>query len=245
VVDGRVQALAKAFWPGPLTLVLARKPLSSISLLATAGLDTIAVRIPRHAMARELIHATGRPLAAPSANRSGFLSPTQPEHVAGAFGENGPLILDGGPCEVGLESTVIDLSGDTPVLLRAGGLDLKAIETTLGMAVASCAHNPHLPKSPGQMLQHYATRTPLRNHASYVRATEGLLAFGKHEPAGAAMTLNLSLRGDVQEAAANFFAMLYQLDQGGFSGIAVVPIPEEGLGLAINDRLRRAAAPLS
>jgi L-threonylcarbamoyladenylate synthase len=233
VVDPRARRLMARFWPGPLTLVLPRRPGSPVSLLASAGLDTIAIRLPDHAIARALIEAAGRPLAAPSANRSGGVSPTRAEHVDADLAA---LVLDGGPCRVGVESTVLDLSGDHPALLRPGGIPLEELERELGPLLRT--ENPTAPKSPGQLESHYAPGLPVRLDAEEPHPGEALLGFGP----GAA-ELNLSPSGDVAEAAANLFAMLRALDRPGFSGIAVRPIPEHGLGLAINDRLRRAAAP--
>jgi L-threonylcarbamoyladenylate synthase len=236
--------LAARFWPGPLTLVLPRAAQSSIALLATAGLDTVAIRAPSHPVAQALIRATKRPLAAPSANRSGAVSPTRAEHVADSLGERVQLILDGGPCPVGVESTVLDLSSPTPTLLRPGGATREAIEAVIGTVVMSDAipagESPR--KSPGQLQSHYAPARPVRLHATTVHADEGLLAFGPDVPKGATLTFNLSAGGDLGEAAANLFTMLRALDRPGIGRIAVMPIPETGLGLAINDRLRRAAA---
>ena len=236
--------LARRFWPGPLTLVLPRAPNSPIALLATAGLDTAAVRAPSHAVAQGLIRAVGRPIAAPSANRSGAVSPTRAEHVAESLGDRVTLVLDGGPCRVGLESTVLDLTTDRPIVLRPGGATREAIEGVIGPVALSDA----LPtgdaalKSPGQLKSHYAPGRPVRLNATSVSADEGLLAFGPHPPAGAMLTCNLSPSSDLGEAAANLFAQLRALDRPGIGRIAVMPIPERGLGLAINDRLRRAAA---
>lgn len=236
--------LAARFWPGPLTLVLPRAKNSPIALLATAGLDTAAVRAPAHPMAQALIRAAGRPIAAPSANRSGAVSPTRAEHVAESLGDRVKLILDGGPCEVGLESTVLDLTTATPTLLRPGGATREAIEAVIGpvalshaVSSGSAAH-----KSPGQLASHYAPARPVRLNATNVTADEGLLAFGPQPPTGANQVLNLSVSGDLTEAAANLFAHLRALDQPANARISVMPIPQTGLGLAINDRLRRAAA---
>jgi L-threonylcarbamoyladenylate synthase len=236
--------LAARFWPGPLTLVLPRARNSPISLLATAGLDTAAIRAPAHPMAQALIRAAGRPIAAPSANRSGAVSPTRAEHVAESLGDRVKLILDGGPCEVGLESTVLDLTTATPTLLRPGGATREAIEAVIGPVALSHAvpsgNAAH--KSPGQLASHYAPARPVRLNATSVTADEGLLAFGPQPPTGANQVLNLSVSGDLIEAAANLFAHLRALDQPANARIAVTPIPQTGLGLAINDRLRRAAA---
>jgi L-threonylcarbamoyladenylate synthase len=236
--------LAARFWPGPLTLVLPRAKDSPIALLATAGLDTAAIRAPAHPMAQALIRAAGRPIAAPSANRSGAVSPTRAEHVADSLGDRVKLILDGGPCEVGLESTVLDLTTSTPTLLRPGGATREAIEAVIGPVALShaapCGSAAH--KSPGQLASHYAPARPVRLNATSVTADEGLLAFGPQPPAGANQMLNLSVSGDLTEAAANLFAHLRALDQPANARIAVMPIPQTGLGLAINDRLRRAAA---
>lgn len=236
--------LAARFWPGPLTLVLPRGEGSSISLLATAGLDTVAIRAPSHPVAQALIRAAGRPIAAPSANRSGAISPTRAEHVAESLGERVPLILDGGPCLVGVESTVLDLSTATPTLLRPGGATREAIEAVIGPIAMSDAlpSGDSARKSPGQLESHYAPARPVRLGATSVGADEGLLAFGPTVPPGAMLTYNLSPSGDLGEAAANLFAQMRLLDRPGIGRIAVMPIPETGLGLAINDRLRRAAA---
>jgi L-threonylcarbamoyladenylate synthase len=233
--------LAARFWPGPLTLVLPRRAGSPVSLLASAGLDSIAVRMPDHPVALALIEATGRPLAAPSANRSGAVSPTTARHVAECLGDRVSLILDGGPCRVGVESTVIDLSGDRPVLLRPGGVAAETLEAVLGLALPHAGDSPDTPRSPGQLESHYAPGLPVRLDAAFAEPGEALLGFG---PAGAS-TMTLSPSGDLEEAAANLFAMLRALDRPQYSGIAVMPIPRYGLGLAINDRLRRAAAPRS
>jgi L-threonylcarbamoyladenylate synthase len=235
--------LAARFWPGPLTLVLPRAPGSAIALLTTAGLDTVAIRAPAHPVARALIRAAGRPLAAPSANRSGAVSPTRADHVAESLGARVPLILDGGPCPVGVESTVLDLSAATPVLLRPGGATREAIEAVIGPIAVSDAlpSGSAARKSPGQLESHYAPSRPVRLNATEVAADEGLLAFGSAPPSGARITCNLSPSGDLGEAAANLFAQLRALDRPEIARIAVMPIPEAGLGLAINDRLRRAA----
>lgn len=236
--------LAARFWPGPLTLVLPRSAGSAISLLATAGLDTVAIRAPSHPVAQALIRAAGLPIAAPSANRSGAISPTRAEHVAESLGERVPLILDGGPCLVGVESTVLDLTGATPTLLRPGGATREAIEAVIGPIAVSDAipSGDSARKSPGQLESHYAPARPVRLEASTVGADEGLLAFGPNAPQGAMLTYNLSPTGDLGEAAANLFAQMRLLDRPGIGRIAVMPIPQTGLGLAINDRLRRAAA---
>jgi L-threonylcarbamoyladenylate synthase len=236
--------LAARFWPGPLTLVLPRAKNSPIALLATAGLDTAAIRAPAHPMAQALIRAAGRPIAAPSANRSGAVSPTRAEHVAESLGDRVKLILDGGPCEVGLESTVLDLTTATPTLLRPGGATRETIEAVVGPVALSDAipSGDAARKSPGQLDSHYAPARPVRLNATSVAGDEALLAFGPRPPAGARQMLNLSPDGDLTEAAANLFAHLRALDRPANTRIAVMPIPQTGLGLAINDRLRRAAA---
>jgi len=236
--------LAARFWPGPLTLVLPRAKGSAIALLATAGLDTAAVRAPSHPVAQALIRAAGRPLAAPSANRSGAVSPTRAEHVADSLGDRVAMIVDGGPCLVGIESTVLDLTTTTPTLLRPGGATREAIEAVIGAVALSDAvpSGDSARKSPGQLASHYAPARPVRLNATAVAADEGLLAFGPRVPAGAMLAFNLSPAGELAEAAANLFAMLRALDRPGIGRIAVMPIPETGLGFAINDRLRRAAA---
>ena len=233
--------LARRFWPGPLSLVLRRRETSGVSLLACAGLDTVAVRVPAHPVAQALLRAVGRPLTAPSANRSGHVSPTTADHVAAELGRRVVLILDGGPCPVGLESTVLDMSGARPVLLRPGGVVLEELKAQLG-SIGTAGTDPSAPRSPGQLASHYAPHLPLRRDAIDAKPGEALLAFGPAPPRGFAEMLNLSSTGDLAEAAANLFAMLRRLDRREFSGIAVMPIPEHGLGLAINDRLRRAAA---
>ncbi|WP_142849772.1 L-threonylcarbamoyladenylate synthase [Telmatospirillum sp. J64-1] len=238
LVDERARQVADHFWPGPLTLVLPRRAESPVSLLVTAGLDSVAVRAPDHPLAQSLLKAAGRPIAAPSANRSGAVSPTTAEHVAESLGERVDMILDGGPCRVGLESTVLDLTGATPAILRPGGISRERIEALLGPVTVS-GEAADAPKSPGQLLSHYAPRAAVRLNAPEAGPGEALLGFGEAPQA----TLNLSPGGDLTEAAANLFAMLRALDRPEFTGIAVMPIPERGLGEAINDRLRRAAAP--
>ena len=235
------RALARAFWPGPLSLVLARAPGCRVSLLCSAGLATLAVRVPRHGVGQALLGAVGRPLAAPSANPSGALSPTTAAHVAESLGDKVPLILDGGPCPVGLESTVLDLSGADPVLLRPGGVTAEALEPFVGRVLR--ADQDTEIKSPGMLMSHYAPDRPLRLEATDVGPHEALLAFGPAPLAGAARTVNLSRTGDPVEAAAGLFAALRALDRPELTAIAVMPIPQAGLGAAINDRLRRAAAP--
>jgi L-threonylcarbamoyladenylate synthase len=233
---------AARFWPGPLTLVLPRQPSAGLSLLASAGLDTVAIRVPAHPVAQTLLREAGRPIAAPSANRSGRVSPTEAAHVDEDLGGDVAMILDGGPTPVGLESTVLDLSGEPPALLRPGAVTLEALTELLGPIALP---GPALPKSPGMLASHYAPRLPVRVAATDVRPGEALLAFGPNAPLGFAEVLWLSRSGDLIEAAANLFAMLRRLDRPCFTGIAVMPIPEHGLGRAINDRLRRAAAPHS
>lgn len=233
--------LADRFWPGALTLVLPLREESGLSLLVSAGLDTVALRVPAHPVAQTLLKASGIPIAAPSANPSGRVSATSAAHVAEELGEKIDLILDGGPATLGLESTVIGFEQDAPVLLRAGAIMREEIEETAG---ALCeASNSAGPRSPGQLATHYAPRARLRLEAREVRADEALLAFGPDMPSGAARMLNLSASGNLREAAANLFAMLRALDASGASTIAVMPVPKHGLGEAINDRLARAAAP--
>jgi L-threonylcarbamoyladenylate synthase len=243
IFDSLAEELAARFWPGPLTLVLKRRPGSPISDLVTAGLDTVAVRIPSHPVAAALIRAAGRPIAAPSANRSGRVSATAPIHVADEFGGAVDMILAAGKTMVGVESTILDLSGDAPVLLRPGGVTEAEIAAAIG-PIRTASGNPDKPNAPGQLRRHYAPGTPLRLNAESAGADEALLAFGPDSFAGrgARATLNLSETGDLNEAAANLFAMLRLLDAGGYRGIAAMPIPNIGLGAAINDRLSRAAA---
>jgi L-threonylcarbamoyladenylate synthase len=233
--------LAAAFWPGPLTLVLSKRPDSAVAELATAGLETIAVRVPAHPVAQALLRAAGLPIAAPSANRSGHVSPTTAAHVDADLGTRVAIILDGGATRIGLESTVVDVSGKEPVILRLGGIARDAIERVLGQAVATSCAVADRPASPGMLARHYAPATPLRLDAREVRDGEALLAFGQPVPHHSGAMINLSVSGDFAEAAANLFAALRALDQSGASAIAVMPIPEDGLGEAINDRLRRAA----
>jgi L-threonylcarbamoyladenylate synthase len=238
-IDSRAALLMQRFWPGPLSLVLRRAPRCPISLLASAGLDTLALRVPAHPLALELLRAVGRPIAAPSANRSGRVSPTTADHVLSELDGHIAAVLDGGPCRIGVESTVVDLTGKTPLLLRPGGIATEKLETLLGPLAALRPEDA--PRAPGMLASHYAPSLPLRLNATHVDAAEGLLAFGPDAPLGAADTCWLSKNGDVEEAAANLFAMLRALDRAPFTTIAVMPIPERGLGRAINDRLRRAA----
>jgi len=241
-INRTARRAAERFWPGPLTLVLPRRGATAISYLCSAGLDSLAIRVPGHPVAQALLAETGRPLAAPSANLSGGVSPTTAAHVAAGLGDRVDLVLDGGPCEVGLESTVLDLTGARPVLLRPGGILKEDLEDLLGPVGEDRAPD-EAPRSPGRLASHYAPGQPLRLEAREIGPDEALLAFGPAPPAGAKTTLNLSERGDLVEAAANLFAMLHALDDPRHAAIAVMPIPDHGLGAAINDRLRRAAAP--
>ena len=235
------RTLANTFWPGPLTLVLPRAAESPVSLLVSAGLETVAVRVPAHPVAQALLRAAGKPIAAPSANKSETVSPTSADHVAQSLGTGPALILDGGHTDVGLESTVLDLTGDVPTILRPGGVTQEELEAAIGPVMVSRDDDPDAPKSPGQMKRHYAPSIPLRLNADAPEMGEAFLTFGPKARRKAA--LNLSRQGDLREAAANLFAMLRALDQPGIRGIAVMPIPDEGLGRAINDRLKRAATP--
>jgi L-threonylcarbamoyladenylate synthase len=235
--------LAGVFWPGPLTLVLPKQDGCPVSELATAGLDSIAVRVPDHTIARDLLKAFGKPVVAPSANQSGHVSPTIAQHVLADLDGRIDLIVDGGPASVGVESTIVSCLG-TPTLLRPGGIPRDAIERVLGhpLDVADLP-SEEAPLAPGMLASHYAPASPLRLNAVDVRLGEALLAFGADAPAGVASTLNLSASGDLVEAAANLFSHLRMLDASRATAIAVMPIPSEGLGEAINDRLARAAAP--
>ena len=235
--DEAAEKLAAVFWPGPLTVVVTRQPKTSISELVGAGLDTIALRVPAHDGAQALLEAAQRPLAAPSANRSGRVSPTTAAHVAKELGDAVALILDDGPCRIGLESAVVDLSGEAPALLRPGGVTAEALEQALGRPLATPRTGDPV-KSPGMLESHYAPGLALRMNANGAKPGEALLGFGPTPDA----ILNLSESSDLREAAANLFAHLRELDRPDFTGIAVTPIPDEGLGRAINDRLRRAAA---
>jgi L-threonylcarbamoyladenylate synthase len=246
--DADAARLAAAFWPGPLTLVLPKAHGCTVSDLATAGLDSIAVRVPQHAVAQDLLAAFGRPVVAPSANRSGHVSPTIAAHVLADLGGRIELIVDGGATSVGVESTIIACL-DEPALLRPGGVPREAIERVLGHALAEPPSGlavEDAPLAPGMLASHYAPRTRLRLGADSVEPGEALLAFGPAPVKGvekAAKVLNLSARGDLIEAAANLFSHLRALDAAGAKMIAVMPLPHDGLGEAINDRLQRAAAP--
>ena len=248
--DAAAERLAEAFWPGPLTLVLPKRPDCRVADLALAGLDSVAVRVPAHAIAQALLKAFDGPVVAPSANRSGHVSPTTAAHVLADLRGRIDMILDGGPCAVGVESTIVACL-DEPTLLRPGGLPREAIERVLGrpLALPLEADNgaDEAPQkleviAPGMLLSHYAPKARLRLDAEAPREDEALLAFGA-APTFAGRTLNLSPRGDLIEAAANLFSHLRALDTAGVTSIAVMPVPHDGLGEAINDRLTRAAAP--
>lgn len=254
VFDGfndRARKIARNFWPGALTLILPRRGNSGISDLVTAGLDTIALRVPAQKSARALLKECALPLAAPSANASGEPSATTPQHAAQSLGEACPMILADGMCQIGLESTVLDLSTEIPTILRLGAItaeDLKPYVENIDIDI----QNKEAPKSPGQLLKHYAPNIPVRLKAVEVKQGEALLAFGSLKFMGIegggkasdlddAQCLNLSEEGDLDEAAANLFKMLRDLDTANHSAIAVMDIPEMGIGAAINERLRRAA----
>lgn len=238
--------LADAFWPGPLTLVLPARPDNGISSLVSAGLETLAIRVPAHPMARDLLEACECPVAAPSANRSGRISPTRASHVRDELGDAVPLILDGGASAGGLESTIVDVSGDEAVLLRSGTISRSELEAVLGTSLSSVTVDPDAqPVAPGQLASHYAPAATVRLDATSTRSGEALLGFGAPLPAVDGPSINLSTSGDLREAAACLFDALRELDATGVKTIAVMPIPDSGIGEAINDRLRRAAAPRS
>lgn len=241
--DARAIALAKAFWPGPLTLVLPRRADCRIDLLAGAGLDTLAVRVPAHEGALALLRAAATPVAAPSANRSGRVSPTSSAHVMAELSGRIAAVLEGGDCPVGVESTVLDLAAGGAALLRPGGVPVEAIEAVIGPVGQPVPHGAGAGlRSPGLMLSHYAPNLPLRLEAREVAPDEALLAFGPPLP-GAARVFQLSESWDLREAASRLFAGLRALDVPGLRGIAAMPVPGEGLGPAIRDRLARAAEP--
>lgn len=231
------ELLANTFWPGAMTVVLPLRADAGISKLVTAGLQTLAVRVPDHSVGQALLGAFDAPIAAPSANPSGRISPTSAAHVQAGLAGRINAIIDGGPCLVGVESTIVDCSGDRPVILRAGGISAEALETCLGKPLAR-PDDPSTPVSPGQLASHYAPTGAVRLNATHVEPHETLLGFG-----AVSADFNLSKTGDLNEAAANLFELLHQLDQIGATHIAVSPVPEHGLGCAINDRLKRAAAP--
>ena len=231
-------AIAMRFWPGPLTLILNRKRGCPISWLTTAGLSTVALRVSDHPIANELIKLTGRPIAAPSANKSGRISPTSAKDVINEFQNELEIILDGGACRVGLESTVLDVSGPNATILRPGSITQNDIEDNFGPIIL--ASKTAKITAPGMLESHYAPNCKVRLNASCIQTGEVFLGFGKNSIAG---SKNLSENAELNEAAANLFRMLRDLDQNNIAGIAVAPIPEHGLGIAINDRLKRAAAP--
>jgi L-threonylcarbamoyladenylate synthase len=246
--DAAAQRLA-ALWPGPLTLVLPKAPSCTVAELATAGLETIAVRVPDHPVARDLLAALGKPIVAPSANRSGHVSPTSAQHVIADLDGRIDMVVDGGATPVGVESTIVACLG-APTLLRPGGVARERIEQVLGTSLIDASDvasdgDDDAPLAPGQLTSHYAPRARLRLNAERVQSGEALLAFGPKLPPGAdgCVMRNLSAAGDVVEAAANLFSHLRALDASGAATIAVMPIPEISLGEAINDRLRRAASP--
>jgi L-threonylcarbamoyladenylate synthase len=245
--DAAALRLAETFWPGPLTLVLPKTIGCPVADLATAGLDTVAIRVPAHPVARQILHRFGGAVVAPSANLSGHVSPTTAPHVQSDLEGRIDLIIDGGPVEVGVESTIVGCF-ETLQLLRPGGVPRDLIERVLGYPLTHPAavadHDTGQPLAPGMLASHYAPRTRVRLHAERIEAGEALLAFGPSMPPGtdgATAVMNLSACGDVAEAAANLFGYLRALDVRGASAIAVMPIPQQGLGEAINDRLRRAA----
>jgi len=230
--------LARHFWPGPLTMVLPRRAGCKLSLLVSAGLDSVAIRVPAHPLAQALLHEAQVPVAAPSANRSGRISPTEAAHVQEELGGRIAMILDGGPCLVGIESTVVDMTDESPVILRPGSVTEAQIKEQISN-VKSFSGDGAI-RAPGMLASHYAPVKPLRLNASFTRGDEALLAFGQPWP-GAKATQNLSANRNLQEAAANLFRMLRALDASDAISIAAMPIPDDGLGAAINDRLRRAA----
>lgn len=243
IFSAQAEKLAAAFWPGPLTMVLPQRPGNAIPDRTTAGLTTVAIRIPSHPVAQALLKEAACPVAAPSANRSGHVSTTHAAHVADDLGDQAAMILEAGPTEFGLESTVIDATTDKLIILRHGAITAETITAATGITPATNTTDDQAPTSPGQLTSHYAPSCPVRLNAESVNDGEALLAFGPDAPPCSGPHINLSETGDLGEAAANLFAALRALDQPGVTAIAVMPIPDHGLGKAINDRLRRAASP--
>jgi L-threonylcarbamoyladenylate synthase len=241
----RARILARHFWPGPLTLVLPVSDATPVCELARAGLPSLAIRVPDHPLARAILAAAGRPIAAPSANRSGHISPTEPAHVLHDLDGIIEAVVVGDRCPIGVESTILGCLDDTVTLLRPGGVPRAAIEAILGESLQEKAGDAEAPLAPGRLASHYAPEHRVRLDVSTVHPGEACLAFGLPLPEGAspALTLNLSEAGDLDEAAANLYRHLRAIDRLASSGIAVAPIPENGLGEAIRDRLARAAAP--
>lgn len=236
--NDRADRLVQKFWAGPLTLILPRKD-KKISYLVSAGLDTLGIRMPSHPVAKRFLREVGVPVAAPSANISGTISPTTAAHVKESFKNKPVFVIEGGKSEVGLESTIIELTGDKPVLLRAGFITPEQISACLDEEVVISDGNPNKPHSPGQLLSHYAPSLPVRINATSRMGKEAFLAFGKGFPDA---DMNLSENGDLREAAANLFAFLHLLDdKTKYDGIAIAPIENKGIGLAINDRIKRAS----
>ncbi|WP_262296230.1 L-threonylcarbamoyladenylate synthase [Microvirga sesbaniae] len=245
VFDGTATRLAEAFWPGPLTLVVPVAPTCTVSDLARAGLDSVGLRVPAHPLAHALLERTGRPVAAPSANRSGRVSPTDADHVLGDLDGRIDAVLDGGAARVGVESTIVSCLGGAARLLRPGGIPREAIEDLIGRPLEGGPEAGSSPLAPGMLASHYAPRAQVRLNAASFLPGEAALLFGPGTPHGveaAHAALNLSENGDLVEAAAHLFSYLRRLDASGAATIAVSPVPDAGLGEAINDRLRRAAA---
>lgn len=254
VFNDKALEIARSFWPAPLTIIVPKRDDSELSDLVTAGLESVAIRVPAHDAARALIKAADVPLAAPSANKSGRISPTTPAHVHEGFDGEISYILAGGACKVGLESTIVDCTGDAPCILRHGGITAEQIAAVLGVAEADLTPPPmdtDKPKSPGLLLKHYAPSIPVRLKAYSLRPDEALLAFGSTKfmsVEGGVLAdlpdtqrMNLSESGDLYEAASNLFAMMRALDRPEHSGIAVMDVPDIDIGAAINDRLKRAS----
>lgn len=241
IMTETAKLLADAFWPGPMSLVLRRTDHCPISFLASSGLATIAVRVPAHPVAKLILDASKMPIAAPSANISGKVSPTTATHVFDSFGDQLNLIVDAGPCEVGVESTVIDCTKEKPAILRPGGVTYEELIKVLG-SLENREPDRKAPISPGALESHYAPAAKLRMNANYAKIGEGLLTFGPETRSNKNNQFNLSREGNLIEAAANLFSMIRKMDEK-YEKIAVMPIPNHGLGIAINDRLQRAAAP--
>jgi L-threonylcarbamoyladenylate synthase len=233
------RSLAQYFWPGPLTLVVPRKKEANLSLLAVAGLDTVALRVPSHPIAQALLKAFDNPIVAPSANKSGYISPTEPWHVEASLGKEAPFVIDGGRTYRGLESTILQVMDEDVILLRHGALSQEEVEEFLGKKLKT--HSSGDINAPGQLTSHYSPRLPLRLNVLDPQPGEAFIAFGQMDHRA---ILNLSVESNLQEAAANLFSFLHSLDHPDlYTGIAVAPIPKVGIGVAINDRLQRAAAP--